>query len=102
MEKIIFQYLYNPDFTRVPMVIAFTSQEEAKKACDLGVLYRAQLFSCEPYWAPLRPTQCFKCWKWGHIARYCRKDPLCPRCGAGTHGPGGKEGEEQCPTYTTG
>ncbi|EAQ84182.1 hypothetical protein CHGG_10586 [Chaetomium globosum CBS 148.51] len=76
-----------------------TSQEEARKACDEGVIWRAQLLDCEPYWAALSPTQCYKCWKWGHTQHYCKATPLCPRCGTKAHGEGGREGEAQCPTH---
>ena len=48
----------------------------------------------------LEPKQCFKCWKWGHIQRYCSKPALCGRCGCKAHGEGGKAGEAQCPTHT--
>ncbi|KAK4107250.1 hypothetical protein N656DRAFT_693121, partial [Canariomyces notabilis] len=75
--KVVFRFPKDPALNWVSVVVAFESQEEAKKACDSGVLFRAQLFNCEPYWAPLQPTQCYRCWKWGHIGRYCRKAPLC-------------------------
>ncbi|EAQ89439.1 hypothetical protein CHGG_06058 [Chaetomium globosum CBS 148.51] len=41
---------------------------------------------------------CFKCWKWGHIQRFCQKEALCGRCGTGAHGEGGRAGEALCPT----
>jgi hypothetical protein len=63
-------------------------------------VWNAQFLDCEPYWAVLEPKQCFKCWKWGHIQRYCPKPALCGRCGARAHGEGGKAGEAQCPTHS--
>jgi len=74
------------------------SQEEARRACEQGIVWNAQILDCEPYWAPLKPKQCFRCWKWGHIQRYCRKEALCRRCGTGAHGEGGRAGEALCPT----
>ena len=81
------------------VLVASTSQEDARKACEEGVIWRAQLLDCELYWAPLNPVQCFKCWKWGHTQHYCKSTPLCPRCGTKAHGEGGREGENQCPTH---
>jgi hypothetical protein len=48
----------------------------------------------------LKPKQCFKCWKWGHIQRYCSKPALCGRCGARADGEGGKDREAQYPTHS--
>ena len=47
----------------------------------------------------LRSTQCYKCWAWGHIQRYCQKQALCGRCGTKAHGEGGRAGEAHCPTH---
>lgn len=80
------------------MLVTLGDQEEARKACDQGVIWEAQALDCEPYWAVLEPKQCFKCWKWGHIQRFCRREALCGRCGTGAHGEGGKAGEAICPT----
>lgn len=85
--------------TRATALVTLTSQDEAKKICDEGVIWRAQLMVCEPYWGALRPTQCYKCWQWGHTQRFCKKEALCPRCGTGAHGEGGRAGEAQCLTH---
>jgi len=88
-----------PEHNRATVRLALTDQEEARRACDNGVVWRAQIFNCEPYSATLEAVQCYKCWQWGHTQRFCRKDPLCPRCGTQAHGPGGREGENLCPTH---
>lgn len=98
IDKVKFRLPINQGFTRATVLITLGSQEEAKKACDQGVVWNAQILDCEPYWATLEPKQCFKCWKWGHTQRYCRKEALCGRCGIKTHGEGGKAGEALCPT----
>jgi len=100
VETVRFRLPRDPKTTRATALVAFTSLEEARKACDQGLLWRAQLFDCEPYWDVLRPTQCYKCWAWGHIQRYCQKQALCGRCGTKAHGEGGRAGEAQCPTYS--
>lgn len=99
VDKVKFRVPRHREATRATVLVALTSQEEARKACDEGVIWRAQLLDCEPYWATLSPTQCYKCWKWGHTQHYCKATPLCPRCGTKAHGEGGREGEAQCPTH---
>jgi hypothetical protein len=100
VDKVKFRVPKHQEATRATVLVALTSQEEARKACVEGVVWRAQLLDCEPYWAALSPVQCFKCWKWGHTQHYCRSTPLCPRCGTKAHGEGGRDGEAQCPTQS--
>ena len=100
VEKAKYRLPHNPQFTRATVMVTLTDQEEARKACDHGIVWRAQIFECEPYWATLAPVQCYKCWEWGHLQRYCRKLAKCPRCATGIHGEGGKAGEAQCPTHS--
>ena len=100
VDKVKLRVPKHQEAMRATVLVALTSQEEACKACEEGVIWRAQLLDCEPYWAPLNPVQCFKCWKWGHTQHYCKSTPLCPRCGTKAHGEGGREGENQCPTHT--
>lgn len=99
VDKVKFRLPSKPEHTRATVFLALTDQEEARKACDNGVIWRAQWFSCEPYSSMLEAVQCYKCWQWGHTQRYCRKEPLCPRCGTHVHGNGGREGEALCPTH---
>jgi hypothetical protein len=56
-------------------------------------LWNAEIFECEPYDATLRVRQCFKYYKYGHIARYCRKTAKCGYCAAAAHE---QEGENAC------
>ena len=65
--------------------MAVYSAEEANKACKEGVFWRYQQLFCEPYTSEIRPTQCFKCWKWGHTQKYCRSKPACGNCGTTPH-----------------
>jgi len=100
IETVRFRLPRDSKATRATALVAFRSLEEGRKACDQGLLWRAQLFDCEPYWDVLRPTQCYKCWAWGHVQRYCRKEALCGRCGTKAHGNGGRAGEARCPTHS--
>ena len=101
VDRVKFRLPKDPERRKATVLVALRDQEEARRACDNGVVWRAQIWDCEPYWAALDPTQCFKCWKWGHIQRYCpQKEALCPRCGTKAHGEGGKAGEALCPTHS--
>jgi len=99
VDKVKIRRPHSAELTWATVLVHLTDQEEARKACDNGVVWRAQLLNCEPYSANLEPTQCYKCWQWGHTQRYCTKEPLCPRCGTKAHGEGGRAGEDLCPTH---
>jgi hypothetical protein len=99
VDKVKFRIPTLEGVTRATALVTLTSQEEAKKACEEGVVWRAQMLNCEPYWAALQATQCYRCWGWGHTQRFCRKSATCPRCGTTPHGEGGRAGEALCPTH---
>ncbi|EAQ92060.1 predicted protein [Chaetomium globosum CBS 148.51] len=90
VERVRFRIPTREGITRATALISLASQEEAKKACEEGVLWQAQLSDCEPYWGALQATQCYKCWGWGHTQRFCKGKATCPRCAAGVHGGGGR------------
>ena len=73
IEKVKFRIPTIEGVTRATALVTLTSQEEAKKACEEGVVWRAQMLDCEPYWPALQATQCYKCWGWGHTQRFCKK-----------------------------
>ena len=99
VERVKFRIPTIEGVTRATALVTMTSQEESKRACEEGVVWRAQMLNCEPYWSALQATQCYRCWKWGHTQRFCKKSALCPRCGTAAHGGGGRAGEAQCPTH---
>ena len=99
VDKVKFRLPYKLEFTRATVLVALESQAEARRACEQGIVWRAQLLDCEPYWAALEPQQCFRCWKWGHIQRHCQKEALCGRCGTKAHGEGRRAGEALYPTH---
>lgn len=99
VEKVKFRVPRDQGLRWATALVTLDSQAAATKACDEGVIWKAQVFNCEPYSAALNPVQCYKCWKWGHIQHHCRKEALCPRCGTAAHGEGGRAGEDLCPTH---
>jgi hypothetical protein len=76
------------------MLVETTSVDQANRLCDRGLVWDAQIYQCEPFSGDLRPLQCYKCWGYGHIARWCRSTARCGRCGASAH----EGGEEACPS----
>jgi len=91
VEKVKYRIPTTEGVTRATILIALTSQEEAKKVCEEGAVWRAQMLNCEPYCPALQATQFYKCWGWGHAQRFCKKSASVP---AMWHsGPwGGREG----------
>ena len=81
------------------LVLELVEWEEANGLCYKGLVWNAQLFNCEPYDATLRPKQCFNCFGFGHMAKFCEKAARCALCAGAAHGQG-REGEDLCPTKT--
>jgi hypothetical protein len=57
---------------------------------DLFVKYGLQIdsmhFAAESANHNNKPSQCFRCFKFGHIAKYCKAEKqLCPKCGGDDH-----------------
>lgn len=69
---------------------------EAKQLCDQGVVWEAQLFTCEPYESAVRAQQCYRCYGWDHKAKFCKRTARCGRCAEKAH----PEGEKDCPHFT--
>jgi hypothetical protein len=65
----------------------------AQEACRFGVVFEAQIFNVEPYYAAAQVRRCFHCHSFGHIGRYCSKPARCGHCAATAHA----GGEARCP-----
>ena len=100
-----------PDITRCKVELARTSTaryttavvhlrsvEAAKRLCERGLVWQAQIFNCEPYSTELRPRRCFSCHQFGHIGRYCRNKARCGHCAGVAH----LQGEGECPQLASG
>ena len=81
-------------------MVGLTDLNKACRACDSGVVQRAQILECKPYQAPLAPVQYYKCFEQGYLQRYYYKPAKCPRYTVKAYGKGGKLREAQCLTYT--
>ena len=70
---------------RQSVVISLPTPQEANKLCNEGIIIEAEISHCEPYYEAAQPRQCYQCFQYGHIARYCKATPRCGRCGAAAH-----------------
>ena len=64
------------------LVLFFECAEDANHAIEHGIAINGRLLRAERFRA--YPTQCFNCYRFGHIARYCRGRSTCGLC-AGPH-----------------
>jgi hypothetical protein len=78
------------------LIIGCRTVESAQKLCRNGLLWEAQIFDCEPYYAEAEVRQCYKCFKFGHHARFCKAHARCGHCAAAAHA----GGEAACPQFT--
>ena len=67
--------------------VTFSSEEQIEEACLRGVSlpgygYRAPVSRENPR---IVFTQCYKCWKFGHIAKNCGSNERCKVCGGDHH-----------------
>ena len=58
--------------SRYAMVILYMNSVVAvQEVCRRGVVFEAQCFSAEPFYAATQIRRCYKCHRFSHIARYC-------------------------------
>jgi len=89
----------DPTYTRVRVLLALTDLQEAQKVCEEGICWQFQHLICEPYIDEARPQQCFKCWKWGHTQKHCKREARCGNCAASAHTQPGQQCDRpaRCP-----
>ena len=54
------------------VVIFIHSMEEADKCLKHGMFIKGRYYSPEKYTPELNITQCYKCYKFGHLAKHCK------------------------------
>ena len=74
------------------VVLHTTNALAANQLCQAGVIFEAQIFNAEPYYADIRVRRCFRCHTYGHIGRYCKRRERCGRCAGAKH-----DDPEGCP-----
>ena len=63
-------------------ILFFPDPELANLAIKNGIAIEGRLLRAQRFRS--LPTQCYNCYRFGHIARHCKSHPTCGRC-AGTH-----------------
>jgi hypothetical protein len=67
-------------------VVIFTNSiEEADECLRRGIIIKGRHYNPEKYTPELNITQCFKCYKFGHIAKHCKNEQKCGNCGEKGH-----------------
>ena len=67
------------------MIISVAEPEQANRLIDAGLIWHHELHDCEPFDGSCVVTQCFKCYKFGHVARVCQNLPRCGCCAGPGH-----------------
>jgi hypothetical protein len=68
-----------------PLQISVAEPEQANILIESGLIWGHQIHKCEPYEGDCQITQCFKCYRYGHIAKMCRNTQRCGFCAAPGH-----------------
>ena len=77
--------LRNPNIDKVfPIIKIDTEISIGQTLLNEGVYILGHYYNCEPYVRDI-PTRCFKCQKFGHIAKNCFNILTCPLCSKNHH-----------------
>lgn len=71
--------------TRATLQIKVASSTQANLLIDRGLVVDCQIHYCEPFVGECRVTQCYKCYKYGHIAAMCKSLERCGYCSKTGH-----------------
>ncbi|EKG09040.1 Zinc finger CCHC-type protein [Macrophomina phaseolina MS6] len=74
----------SPNKKASSLVVEFSRAEDANVAITGGMVWQAEMLSCELYDRTCKIKQCFNCQKYGHIGTQCQAPQACGYC-AGQH-----------------
>jgi hypothetical protein len=67
-------------------VVIFThSMKEADECLKRGMSIKGRFYYPEKYTPEFNITQCYKCYKFGHLAKHCKSKQKCGNCGNEDH-----------------
>ena len=75
------------------MILYMNSVVAAQEAYRRGVVFEAQHFDSEPFYTATQVRRCYKCYKFGYVARYCNNQARCSHCTGVVY----SGGEANCP-----
>jgi hypothetical protein len=65
--------------------ISVAEPEQLNWLVDNGLLWGSQVHDCEPFFGDCQITQCFNCYRYGHVVRTCRHAQRCGFCAGFGH-----------------
>jgi len=71
--------------TTGPLIISMAEPEQANRLIDAGLVLHHELHDCEPFDGNCVVTQCFKCYRYGHVGHNCHNTQRCGVCAAPGH-----------------
>jgi len=66
------------------LIVEVATETMANRLLDVGMLDSYQKCSCELFDKNCRITQCYRCFGFGHMTRFCKNEERCSKC-AGKH-----------------
>lgn len=73
------------------LYIAVATVQQAEQLCRDGLIWQYGYYPCEPFADGAQLKQCYRCFRYGHIARVCRHKPRCGLCSSTMHD------DKECP-----
>ena len=67
------------------LVIFTHSKQEADNCIKRGIALKGRFYTAEKYTPELNIAQCFNCYKFGHLAKHCKNEQTCGKCGEKSH-----------------
>lgn len=73
------------DRAKGPLLVSVAEPDQANEMVRQEINWRYQAHHCELFEGNIQPTQCFQCYKFGHIAKHCRHTARCGFCTKSGH-----------------
>ena len=67
------------------VLVSFSSIDDVQNIISDGVFINNLFLQPEKFIPKIKPTRCFKCNKFGHVANLCKNNTHCCKCGSDQH-----------------